>query len=167
MKNTLQIGAYIVMVVFLTTCNKVNLKKKCCDDSNYEENIADKNIRVFAPNIITPNDDSKNERFYYQTYFINNPDPNGHSIPSFTVKKLKVYTLAGKSPVFESNDYKDDFTGNDKTGKQLEEGRYRYELTLDNNSVKGSLCIIRSKNICTANCRILDVNDQFLNEDVM
>jgi hypothetical protein len=162
MDKILTISAYIAMVVFLTTCGKINLKKKCCDDSKYEENITDKNLRISAPNIITPNNDSRNDGFYYQAIYINDPDPNGYSIPSFTVKKLKVYKLTGNKPVFESNDYKNDFIGNDKNGKQLEEGKYRYELTLDNNSVKGNLCIIRSRNICTDNCKFTDPDDQFL-----
>jgi hypothetical protein len=75
-----------------------------------------------------------------------------------------VYRLNGTRPVFESNDYRNDFTGKKSDGKELAEGRYRYVLTLDNNTVEGRLCLIRSREICTDHCRAINEDDPVLNE---
>lgn len=162
MKYFLQSIVIILLGIGLSNCEKMSLKETCCDNSAYEEKIADKNIRIFVPNIITPNNDSYNEYFSYAAMYINNPDPNGHASPAFSAVKLKIYKRNNSKLVFESTNYKNEFTGKDSKGNLLDEGKYRYELTLDNNFVKGNLCIIRNKSICTSNCILSNPDDQLI-----
>jgi hypothetical protein len=140
----------------------MSLKETCCDYSAYEEKIADKNIRIFTPNIITSNNDGVNDFFIYSAAFIENPSMNEPMVPTFATVKLKIFKRNNSKLVFESTNYKNEFIGKDSKGSLLDEGKYRYELTLDNNFVKGSLCIIRNKSICTSNCILSNPNDQLL-----
>lgn len=162
MKNTLRVLLCPVLLLLLCTCNRMNLKEKCCDDSHYKQQVPDQNLSLFVPNVMTPNGDQYNDAFVYGASYKIQPAPGSPQFPVFTVRKLKVYRLNGTRPVFESNDYQNDFTGRSASGKELAEGRYRYVLTLDDNTVEGRLCLIRSKEICTDRCRAINPEDPAL-----
>lgn len=70
---------------------------------------------VFPPNVISPNDDDKNDAFYIA------------GLHFFANTNLSIYNRWG-SLVYESFDYKNDWKGLDKNGNQLADGVYYYVL---------------------------------------
>ncbi len=152
MKHLLRVLVLMCIAFSLTTCYKMKMKNKCCDTSLLKQNIVDAETRFFIPNIITPNEDGINDRFVYGSYNTNQSSSQAYPWDYYSVRKLKIYKINGSRAVFESNDYNLDFAGKGSDGKQLAEGRYRYELTLNQNTFSGSLCILRSKSICTEQC---------------
>lgn len=98
---------------------------------------------VETPNIITPNNDTKNDRFYirYIEYFPNSP--------------FMVYNRWGKK-VYETDNYvnSEGWDGRDSNGKELADGVYFYTLILNDaykrydtqdRYVKGSVTITRER----------------------
>ncbi|WP_408613561.1 hypothetical protein [Hymenobacter yonginensis] len=62
--------------------------------------------------------------------------------------------------MFEGLNYQSEFDGHDSQGAELPEGKYYYELTLDTNSARGTVVLVRSTKTC--NCRTVNSNDDYL-----
>lgn len=86
-------------------------------------------------NIITPNQDGKNDVWIIDQLV--NPEPD-------LVVDLKIYTRWGQE-VFSSPNYQNDWAGQDKKGQILPSGTYYYLLIFDENKkpCKGDITLVK------------------------
>ena len=94
--------------------------------SNKTDTVDVKICDVKIHNVFSPNNDGKNDKFYIE------------GLENFPDSKLIIYTRWGNK-IYESNDYQNDWDGEDKA-----DGVYYYILYLNNGtSLKGTVSIIR------------------------
>ncbi|UPT69572.1 MAG: gliding motility-associated C-terminal domain-containing protein [Flavobacterium sp. JAD_PAG50586_2] len=74
----------------------------------------------FIPNVITPNNDTSNESF---------------NLTGFGVNKLEIYNRWGRM-VYEKDDYRDEWHGQNTSGSLLPDGTYYYTIKLSTSEIK-------------------------------
>ncbi|WP_081910541.1 gliding motility-associated C-terminal domain-containing protein [Hymenobacter sp. APR13] len=131
-----------------------------CADEDFSQSIVTPNVQLMLPNGISPNGDGLNDRFIPFAFYTNLPPVGAPPSPTFSSRTLKVYTNTGRKLVFEGLNYQSEFDGHDSQGAELPEGKYYCELTLDTNSARGTVVLVRSTKTC--NCRTVDSNDDYL-----
>ena len=131
---------------------------ECCNNRDFRLTSAHPNLKFLLPNVITPNGDGRNDRFVIVGY----EQGSSMQIPlsTFTVRKLMVSRAPKEVPVFRSTNYDNNFIGRDDRGRELGDGSYYYELTLDGTTVTGNIAIVRAKSSCS--CRYIDELDPLL-----
>ena len=141
--------------VLLCGCRKESALSNQCSDAGLTQSLSDPDLVIVQPNGISPNGDGMNDRFTVIAFSKANPQVQ----QSFAVQQLKVMRPVGSLPVYDNPDYRNTFDGHDSAGQELPEGNYRYTLTLDANTLQGSLKIIRTSKACS--CRVIDVQDTY------
>lgn len=140
--------------IFLFACSKKgNAASNQCQDYQLSNTFSDPDLVVIQPNGISPNGDGRNDQFMVFVRSISNPQNN----PTFTTQRLKVTRLGTTQLVYDNTNYRNNFDGHDSAGRELAEGDYAYELTLDSYLLRGSFKIVRTSKACL--CRIIDQYD--------
>jgi hypothetical protein len=152
-KSTSFLPACLSLLLLLLGCCKKDDASSKCIDSVLSNNITDPDLLVLQPNGISPNGDGRNDRLVIVVRSKSNPQNQ----VIFSTRRLQVTRPGSTLAVYSNPNYNNDFDGHDTAGKELAEGDYLYELTLDNYLLKGSVKIVRSSSACS--CRALDPED--------
>lgn len=81
---------------------------------------------MIIPNVITPNNDGKNDLFYL----------------NFLFEKVQIYNRWGQS-LFESNNNESQWNGRTTSGNEVPDGTYYYIITTKENTYKGFIQLLR------------------------
>lgn len=84
------------------------------------------NDSIIIPNVITPNDDGKNDLFYL----------------NFLFEKVQIYNRWGQS-LFESNHNESQWNGRTTSGNEVPDGTYYYIITTEKETFKGFIQLLR------------------------
>lgn len=147
------------LLLSLFSCSKKDdAKSTCCSGPGPQIVSTHPNLDFFIPYVITPNGDGRNDFFFPIARDKSSASPNAPV--TFTTQKLQLYHRVGATAAFGSTSSQRRFDGHDDSGAELPEGSYRFELQLDDNSITGNLCIVRTTRDCS--CMPLDLQDQLL-----
>jgi hypothetical protein len=145
----------LLLLLGLGSCEKKDEQASVtCQDINLVQ-PNEPNFNLLPPNAISPNGDGMNDVF-----ILLGEDKVTHSMTPVTAQNLRVYRASSTTPVYEKQNYTNEFNGHDASGNELPEGSYRYEAKLNNSTASGSLVIVRTSKTC--NCRVVDPSDPYL-----
>ena len=153
-KFFLFLSAVILMTV--AACNNNNNNNNsnnvCCDDAIFFYGTQDSTYGVYPVNVITPNHDGFNEVLFLHKRY-----------DTSQVYRLEIFDASNNS-IFIDTNYHNDWSGKDKNGQQLADGKYHYEIHYGNGSVEAFVCIITSKISASSlgTCRPWDPGDPLL-----
>lgn len=139
-------------------CSKDDAQNNCCNNSNFKVVSPHANLTILPPNVITPNGDGRNDHFLAVGFDKARSTPQAQI--TFATQRIVVYYPGASVEAFRSTTYMSEFDGHDQNGAELPEDTYRYELTLDDNTVTGNVCVVRRQSAC--NCRAIDPDDPLL-----
>ena len=110
-----------------------NTNTICCDDALFFYGDQDSSYRLVLANVITPNADGFNDSLVLF---------DGYDTSQ--IYRLEIFDGSNNS-IFLDTNYINDWTGKDKNGNPLPDGKYSYELHYGEGSVKAFVCLISTK----------------------
>ena len=119
-----------ILITFLLACRKEHVSNDICDCASSQSTIVIDTITLTIPNLITPNSDGQNDAWQIK---------NIDKFPDAKIKVTRPGLLGGT--VFESVGYKQDWGGDKKNNKVLKEGKYKYEITINDQAYTGFVCV--------------------------
>jgi hypothetical protein len=136
MKKYLNYTFFTILCFALFSCNtKQSLNNNFCDCAKTLVNYNIGNINLVIPNFISPNGDMINDKFHIDAYE-NFPD----SFSYVNNLKLKVKIYKGLIKKYESSDYQ-----NDWPDKNINDGKYKYNVTYGDQTIEGYFCVYAGK----------------------
>ena len=127
MKKYFYIILIINLCVIFTSCKKYNLNNNFCDCAKSENILLIDSLGLWIPNFISPNGDGKNDKWAI---------PGIAYFPDCEIKISK-----GGITKFKTTGY-----NNSWPDKSIADGKYHYEITISNKTLKSVFCVYSSGN---------------------
>jgi gliding motility-associated-like protein len=146
-----------VFVAIVSACRKTHVSNDICDCANSQSTFYIGSDTLIVPNLFTPNGDGQNDE-----WFITNLD----KFPGIKIKVSRPGLFGGTVYNYTSdNPY---WNGDKGKNNLYKEGKYKYEITVNGQTLTGYICIFRGKvNIdnhdCLKACKVIDQNDPVIN----